>query len=75
LLQEETGDLIAVVQLLNKLKLDQEQYGPLADKIDINGFTDEDERVFREFAPSISLILESSKSFYAATQDKEPERP
>jgi class 3 adenylate cyclase/GAF domain-containing protein len=68
LLQEETGDLIAVVQLLNKLKLDQEQYGPLADKIDINGFTDEDERVFREFAPSISLILESSKSFYAATQ-------
>ena len=68
LLQEETGDLIAVVQLLNKFKLDAEQYELLEDKIDINGFTEEDERVFREFAPSISLILESSKSFYAATQ-------
>ncbi|MGD1805596.1 GAF domain-containing protein [Dapis sp. BLCC M126] len=68
LLQEETGDLIAVVQLLNKFKLDAEQYELLEEKIDINGFTEEDERVFREFAPSISLILESSKSFYAATQ-------
>ncbi|MGD1704165.1 GAF domain-containing protein [Dapis sp. BLCC M229] len=68
LLQEETGDLIAVVQLLNKFKLDAEQYELLEDKIDKNGFTEEDERVFREFAPSISLILESSKSFYAATQ-------
>ncbi|OZH52183.1 guanylate cyclase [Hydrocoleum sp. CS-953] len=68
LLQEETGDLIAVVQLLNKFKLDEEQYELLEDKIDVNGFTEEDERVFREFAPSISLILESSKSFYAATQ-------
>ncbi len=68
LLQEETGDLIAVVQLLNKFKQDAEQYELLEDKIDVNGFTEEDERVFREFAPSISLILESSKSFYAATQ-------
>ncbi|NEP81304.1 MAG: GAF domain-containing protein, partial [Okeania sp. SIO3B3] len=68
LLQEETGDLIAVVQLLNKFKPDHEKYEQLGDKIDVNGFTEEDERVFREFAPSISLILESSKSFYAATQ-------
>ncbi len=68
LLQEETGDLIAVVQLLNKLKPDHEKYELLEEKIDVNGFTKEDERVFREFAPSISLILESSKSFYAATQ-------
>ncbi|MEB3342515.1 GAF domain-containing protein [Okeania sp.] len=68
LLQEETGDLIAVVQLLNKLKSDAEQYELLEEKIDISGFTEEDQRVFNEFAPSISLILESSKSFYAATQ-------
>ncbi|MDE5095160.1 MAG: GAF domain-containing protein [Trichodesmium sp. St11_bin5] len=68
LLKEETGDLIAVVQLLNKLKQDVEKYELLEDKIDVNGFTEEDERVFNEFAPSISLILESSKSFYAATQ-------
>ncbi|NES04188.1 MAG: GAF domain-containing protein [Okeania sp. SIO2F4] len=68
LLQEETGDLIAVVQLLNKFKLDAEKYELLEEKIDVDGFTEEDERLFREFAPSISLILESSKSFYAATQ-------
>ncbi|NEP96934.1 MAG: GAF domain-containing protein, partial [Okeania sp. SIO2F5] len=68
LLQEETGDLIAVVQLLNKLKQGHEQYEQLGEKIDKKGFTEEDERVFREFAPSISLILESSKSFYSATQ-------
>ncbi|WP_293059938.1 adenylate/guanylate cyclase domain-containing protein [Okeania sp. SIO2B3] len=68
LLKEDTGDLIAVVQLLNKFKPDHEKYEQLGEKIDVNGFTQEDERVFREFAPSISLILESSKSFYAATQ-------
>ncbi len=68
LLQEKTGDLIAVIQLLNKLKIGAEQYQLLEDKIDISGFSREDEKVFWEFAPSISLILESSKSFYAATQ-------
>ena len=68
LLQEETGDLIAVVQLLNKFKQDAEKYELLEDKIDVNGFTEEDERVFREFTPSMSLILESSKSFLKATQ-------
>ncbi|MDJ0553806.1 MAG: GAF domain-containing protein [Microcoleaceae cyanobacterium MO_207.B10] len=69
LIKEETGDLIAVVQLLNKLKPDDEKCSAeLSEKIDQKGFTDEDEKVFKEFAPSISLILESSKSFYAATQ-------
>ncbi len=68
LLNEETGELVAVVQLINKLKHDKYPYAELAEKIDIEGFTSEDEQVFREFAPSILLILESSKSFYAATQ-------
>ena len=68
LLKEETGELVAVVQLINKLKPDPDAYASLAEKIDIKGFTPEDEQVFREFAPSIRLILESSKSFYAATQ-------
>jgi class 3 adenylate cyclase/GAF domain-containing protein len=68
LINEDTGELVAVVQLINKLKLDHEPHGRLEDKIDSCGFTAEDEQVFREFAPSIRLILESSKSFYAATQ-------
>ncbi|MGC9505445.1 GAF domain-containing protein [Baaleninema sp.] len=68
LLNEETEDLVAVVQLINKLKIEADEDAPLEEKIDKNGFTSEDEQVFREFAPSIRLILESSKSFYAATQ-------
>jgi len=88
LINEETGELVAVVQLINKLKPnhehygtleaeidrvgftheDQQVYGTLEAQIDKVGFTQEDEQVFREFAPSIRLILESSKSFYAATQ-------
>ncbi|MEY3866892.1 MAG: hypothetical protein RLZZ338_783 [Cyanobacteriota bacterium] len=68
LLNEDTGALVAVVQLINKLNHNHEPHAPLEAKIDRNGFTQEDEQVFREFAPSIRLILESSKSFYAATQ-------
>ncbi|MDJ1179438.1 GAF domain-containing protein [Roseofilum sp. BLCC_M91] len=65
---EETGDLVAVVQLINKLQVNADREADLDEKIDLNGFTEDDEQVFKEFAPSIRLILESSKSFYAATQ-------
>ncbi|MEG3848095.1 GAF domain-containing protein [Microcoleus sp. herbarium19] len=68
LINEETGELVAVVQLINKLKPNHEHYGSLDEQIDRHGFTQEDEKLFKEFAPSIRLILESSKSFYAATQ-------
>jgi adenylate cyclase len=66
----EHGDLVAVVQLLNKLKLTYDPHAPLEDKIDLAGFTEHDEQVFKEFAPSIRLILESSRSFYKATQQQ-----
>ncbi|MEG4318958.1 MULTISPECIES: adenylate/guanylate cyclase domain-containing protein [unclassified Microcoleus] len=68
LVNEETNELVAVVQLINKLKPNPEKYPTLDAQIDRTGFTQEDEQVFTEFAPSIRLILESSKSFYAATQ-------
>lgn len=68
LVNEETGELVAVVQLINKLKPNHEHYDKLDQRIDKAGFTQDDEQVFKEFAPSIRLILESSKSFYAATQ-------
>uniref|UniRef100_UPI00187F42B3 GAF domain-containing protein n=1 Tax=Microcoleus sp. LEGE 07076 TaxID=915322 RepID=UPI00187F42B3 len=68
LINEETNELVAVVQLINKLKPNHEKFPTLDEQIDRTGFTEEDEKVFREFAPSIRLILESSKSFYAATQ-------
>jgi adenylate cyclase len=67
-LLNEQGTLVAVVQLLNKLKPLYDPNAALEDKIDLNGFTDEDERVFEEFAPSIRLIMESSRSLRQATQ-------
>ena len=67
-LLNEQGKLVAVVQLLNKLKPDNNSQSPLCERIDIKGFTNADEQLFQEFAPSIRLILESSRSFYIATQ-------
>jgi adenylate cyclase len=67
-IDEETGQLLGVVQLINKLKLGCEPDASLDEKIDRTGFTAEDERVFNEFAPSIRLIIAYCKSFDAATQ-------
>ncbi|MEP0854897.1 adenylate/guanylate cyclase domain-containing protein [Trichocoleus sp. DQ-U1] len=67
-LVNEEGNLVAVVQLINKLNLPNQPGKPLGERIDLNGFTSKDERIFAEFAPSIRLILESSRSFYMATQ-------
>jgi adenylate cyclase len=67
-LLNEQGELVAVVQLLNKLKLEYDPKAPLEEKIERNGFSEEDERVFEEFAPSIRLIMESSRSLRRATQ-------
>ncbi|BAY77247.1 adenylate/guanylate cyclase with GAF and PAS/PAC sensors [Nostoc linckia NIES-25] len=67
-LLNEQEQLVAVVQLLNKLKPGSNPNAPLAERIDTNGFICSDEELFQEFAPSIRLILESSRSFYVATQ-------
>jgi adenylate cyclase len=67
-LLNDQNDLVAVVQLINKLQPDSDHSVPLEQRIDLSGFTEEDERVFQEFTPSIRLILESSRSFYIATQ-------
>ncbi|MDF5715123.1 MAG: GAF domain-containing protein, partial [Rhizonema sp. NSF051] len=67
-LLNEQGKLVAVVQLLNKLKCSYNPEAPLKERIDVEGFTNVDEQLFQEFAPSIRLILESSRSFYMATQ-------
>lgn len=69
-LLNDEGNLVAVVQLINKLKPVYDPSALLEDKIDLSGFTAHDEQVFEEFAPSIRLILESSRSFYKATQQQ-----
>ncbi|HIK45589.1 MAG TPA: GAF domain-containing protein [Leptolyngbyaceae cyanobacterium M65_K2018_010] len=55
-LSKKTGNLVAVVQLLNKLN-----QGP---------FNGEDERRFREFAEALGVILESCNSFYVAARNQ-----
>lgn len=67
-LVRDDGELVAVVQLLNKLKSPHDLYAPLSEIVSHQGFTNEDIKVFEDFAPSIRLILESSRSFYKATQ-------
>lgn len=67
-LLNENGDLVSVVQLMNKLKSPHDPRAPLSEKIDQKGFTESDQKLFEEFAPSIRLILESSRAFYIATQ-------
>ncbi len=67
-LLSEDGKLVAVVQLLNKLKKDNDPSLGLDQRIDYSGFTQGDEALFADFAPSIRLILESSRSLRKATQ-------
>lgn len=68
-LLNDEGGLVSVVQLINKLKKDSDPQAPLDERVDKeNGFTEEEEDLFEKFAPSIRLILESSRSFYKATQ-------
>jgi len=64
----EDGKLVAVVQLLNKLKKENDPASGLDQRIDYTGFTQADEALFADFAPSIRLILESSRSLRKATQ-------
>jgi adenylate cyclase len=67
-LLNERGELLAVVQMLNKLKPYYPPDCSLIERIDISGFSSEDEILFEEFSPLIRLIIESSQSFYIATQ-------
>ncbi|MBE9178851.1 GAF domain-containing protein [Oculatella sp. LEGE 06141] len=69
-LVNEKQELVAVVQLINKLKPIYNPHAALDEKIDLHGFTTEDETLFKQFEPSIRLILESSRSFYKATQQQ-----
>jgi len=62
------GETIAILQLLNKLQPSMEEGLPLLDRIDREGFNRNDEKLLSEFTASLRLILESSRSFYRATQ-------
>lgn len=57
-------NLVAVVQLINKLKPDCDSEDDLSKRIDTDGFTQEDEIKFAQFAPSILKLLEKCQSCY-----------
>ena len=67
-LLNEQGNLVAVVQLINKLKDSFDPGSALDARVNTAGFSAEDEALFAEFSASIRLILESSRSFYKAAQ-------
>jgi len=61
-------ELIAVVQLINKLKQNHNPQDDLLQRIDPKGFTKEDETIFAKFAPSILQTLERCQFCYQLTQ-------
>lgn len=61
-------DLVAVVQLINKLKINYHPEDDLFLRIDPHGFTAEDEVLFGKFAPSILQILERCQFCYQLAQ-------
>lgn len=58
------GHLIAIIQLINKLKANVDSTLPLSDRIDETGFSEVDERQFAVNAPLIQMILESFCSYH-----------
>jgi GAF domain-containing protein len=63
-LLNEQGNLVAVIQLINKFKKFYDRTAGLSAKIDLQGFTAEDEQRFAEDANLIQLILESFRSYH-----------
>ena len=66
-LLDEKGELIAVVELINKVK-SNDNNEQLETRINKLGFTSADEDMFRKFSVLIAHIIESSNSFYRAAQ-------
>ncbi|NEP10496.1 MAG: GAF domain-containing protein [Symploca sp. SIO2C1] len=64
----EQKNIVAVVQLINKLKRIYNPEDYLSRRIDTNGFNEEDEVVFAKFAPSILQTLERCQFCYQLTQ-------
>lgn len=58
------GDLIAVIQLLNKLKPSSSSQTTLVNRIDTQGFVEADQQQFTASAPFIQMILESFCSYH-----------
>jgi len=67
-LLNEDKNVVAVIQLLNKLKQPVNRQAKLSQRIDKKGFTKLDQERLAKFVPSIQRILESCQSCYKATK-------
>jgi GAF domain-containing protein len=67
-LLNEKGELVAIVQLVNKLKFSSNPQAPLSEKIDKQGFTESDQKQFADYAPDIRRILQRCQYCYKLTQ-------
>lgn len=68
-LLDEQQNVIAVVQFINKLKLHHNLEDDLSTRIDIAGFTSEDEALFARFAPAIFQVIKKWQYCYQLTQE------
>ncbi len=63
-LLNQPGNLVAVIELLNKLKSTQDSQASLSERIDLNGFTQVDEDLLEQRTDTILPILEGFQSFH-----------
>ncbi len=66
--QDESHNLVAVIQLVNKLNRVSLSTAPLSDRINANGFTTADERQLEEYSPAILRVLARCQDCYKLTQ-------
>jgi GAF domain-containing protein len=65
-LLDRKGELIAVIQFLNKLRSDSSASAPLMERLDRQGFTTLDIDRFERDAPMMRAILESFRTYHKA---------
>jgi GAF domain-containing protein len=63
-LLDRTGDLIAVVQFLNKLRSDMSESASFMERLDLQGFTALDVDRFERDSPMMRAILESFRTYH-----------
>jgi GAF domain-containing protein len=63
-LLDNQGELVAVVQAINKLKQFYDRSAPLSNRIDPRGFTYTDQEQLATEAPILGIILESFRSYH-----------
>ncbi|MDY7014558.1 MAG: GAF domain-containing protein, partial [Cyanobacteriota bacterium] len=67
-LLDNQGELVAVIQTLNKLKQFYDRSAPLSKRIDPRGFTPADENQLAAEAPILGVILESFCSYHKTSR-------